>query len=72
MQEQRQERRGLRQQLKKQYGDDADTIDRLAPSLDNPYLHGQSEFADDPTTTNLYLSSLPLDVSGRICVFGSP
>lgn len=59
----RQERRGLREQLKQQYGNDVETIDRLAPSLDNPYLHGTSEFADDPTTTNLYLANMPEDVS---------
>ncbi|KAI6209760.1 hypothetical protein M3Y96_00254900 [Aphelenchoides besseyi] len=62
MQEMRQERRGLRQQLKEKFGDDSETIDRLAPSLDNPYLMGQSEFADDPNTTNLYLSNLPADI----------
>lgn len=58
----RKERRGLREELKKQYGNDVETIDRLAPSLDNPYLHSGSEYADDPNTTNLYLANMPSDV----------
>jgi hypothetical protein len=63
MQEMRQERRGLREELKKQYGDDKEMIDRLAPSLDNPYLQGHGEYSDDLNTTNLYLACLPPDVS---------
>ncbi|KAI6229678.1 hypothetical protein M3Y99_01142800 [Aphelenchoides fujianensis] len=55
MQEMRQERRGLREQLKQKFGDDTEAIDRLAPSLDNPYRLGSGEYADDPHTTNLYL-----------------
>ncbi len=63
LQEARQERRGLREQLKQQLGVDSEAIDRIAPSLDNPYLAGGSgEFENDPSTTNLYLSNLPLDV----------
>ncbi|KAI6192110.1 hypothetical protein M3Y97_00301000 [Aphelenchoides bicaudatus] len=73
MQEMRQERRGLREQLKERYGNDVETIDRLAPSLDNPYLHGTSEFADDPTTTNLYLANMPdaIELEDLYETFGS-
>lgn len=64
MQEIRQERRGLREQLKQKFGGDTQKVDRIAPSLDNPYMFGgNSEFADDPNTSNLYLSNLSPDVS---------
>jgi U2-associated protein SR140 len=58
----RENRRDLREQLKQKYGDDIEAIDRIAPSLDNPYLHGGGEYSDDPTTTNLYLANLPPDI----------
>lgn len=60
----RQERRGLREQLKQKLGD-SDAVDRIAPSLDQPYMFGgaKDEFDDDPNTTNLYLSNLPMSVS---------
>lgn len=34
---------------------DKEPLDRIAPSLDNPYL---GTFDTDPTTTNLFLSNL--------------
>lgn len=60
----RQERRGLREKLQQQLGVPSEAIDRIAPSLDNPYLNPGSEYDDDPNTTNLYICNLPQDVRG--------
>lgn len=54
-QEERAERRKLRQQLQEHLGMEKEPLDRIAPSLDNPYL---GTYDTDPTTTNLFLSNL--------------
>ncbi|VDP41423.1 unnamed protein product [Soboliphyme baturini] len=54
-QEERAERRRLRQQLQDQLGMDKEPLDKIAPSLDNPYL---GTYDLDPNTTNLFLSNL--------------
>lgn len=60
----RQERKGLRQQLVEKLGPNNEAIDRIVPALDNPYLTlGTAEYEDDSSTTNLYVSNLPLDVN---------
>jgi hypothetical protein len=61
LQEARTERRKVRAQLQQQLGVDNDAIDRIAPSLDNPYLGGGA-YDNDPFTTNLFLSNLSPDV----------
>jgi len=62
-QEERTERRKLRQQLKDHLGSDKEPLlDRIAPSLDNPYL---GTFDSDPNTTNIFLSHLSSKVSWR-------
>lgn len=60
----RDQRKGLRQQLEEKLGPNSEVIDRIAPPMDNPFLIGSlSEFDDDPTTTNLYVCNMPIDVS---------
>ncbi|KAH7725317.1 surp module family protein [Aphelenchoides avenae] len=66
MQEMRQERRGLREKLQQQLGVPSEAIDRIAPSLDNPYLNAGSEYDEDPNTTNLYICNLPTDVNSFV------
>ncbi|KAI1708009.1 surp module domain-containing protein [Ditylenchus destructor] len=59
----RDQRKGLRQQLEEKLGPNSEVIDRIAPPLDNPFLIGSlSEFDDDPTTTNLYVCNMPIDI----------
>lgn len=39
-----------------------DELNRIAPSLDQPYGPGSDPYGeDDPTTTNLYVCNLPAD-----------
>lgn len=64
LQEARSERRQVRQQLQEQLGVDNEAIDRIAPSLDNPYLGGA--YDNDPFTTNLFLSNLSPEVSAVV------
>uniref|UniRef100_A0A914WHT5 U2 snRNP-associated SURP motif-containing protein n=1 Tax=Plectus sambesii TaxID=2011161 RepID=A0A914WHT5_9BILA len=61
LQEARSERRQVRQQLQEQLGVDSEAIDRIAPSLDNPYLGGA--YDNDPFTTNLFLSNLSPEIT---------
>ncbi|KAI1696853.1 surp module domain-containing protein [Ditylenchus destructor] len=59
----RDQRKGLRQQLEEKLGPNSEVIDRIAPPMDNPFLIGSlSEFDDDPTTTNLYVCNMPIDI----------
>lgn len=55
VQEEREERRKLRKQLQEQLGMDSEPLDKIAPSLDNPYL---GTYDSDPLTTNLFMSNL--------------
>ncbi len=59
MQEAREERRKIRSQLQETLAD-KEAVDRIAPSLDNPYL---GTYDTDPNTTNLFLSNLSQEVS---------
>ncbi|VDK58539.1 unnamed protein product, partial [Anisakis simplex] len=61
LQEQRQQRRTLRNQME-QMGVEKEALDRIAPLIDNPYLHGTGEYDNDPNTTNIYLSNLSLEI----------
>lgn len=61
MQEEREQRRHLRSQME-QMGMEKEALDRIAPLIDNPYLHGTGEYDNDPNTTNIYLSNLSLEV----------
>ncbi|KHN87272.1 U2 snRNP-associated SURP motif-containing protein [Toxocara canis] len=61
LQEQRQQRRTLRSQME-QMGVEKEALDRIAPLIDNPYLHGSGEYDNDPNTTNIYLSNLALEI----------
>ncbi|VDN36421.1 unnamed protein product [Cylicostephanus goldi] len=62
VQQERDQRKGLRDHLRAELGVDAEALDKIAPALDKPYM-GSGEYDDDPYTTNLYISNLPLDVS---------
>lgn len=61
MQEEREQRRHLRSQME-QMGMEKEALDRIAPLIDNPYLHGTGEYDNDPNTTNIYLSNLSLEI----------
>lgn len=61
MQEEREQRRTLRSQME-MMGVEKEVLDRIAPLIDNPYLHGTGEYDNDPNTTNIYVSNLSLDV----------
>uniref|UniRef100_A0A1I8A1I4 U2 snRNP-associated SURP motif-containing protein n=1 Tax=Steinernema glaseri TaxID=37863 RepID=A0A1I8A1I4_9BILA len=61
LQEAREQRRGLRQQLQQQLGVDDHAINKIVP-LDTYPTGGTGEFDNDPFTTNLYLSNLPLNI----------
>ncbi|VDM98121.1 unnamed protein product, partial [Thelazia callipaeda] len=61
MQEEREQRRHLRSQME-QMGMEKEALDRIAPLIDNPYLHGAGEYDNDPSTTNIYLSNLSLEI----------
>ncbi|KHJ93169.1 hypothetical protein OESDEN_06924 [Oesophagostomum dentatum] len=60
--QERDQRKGLRDHLRAELGVDAEALDKIAPALDKPYM-GSGEYDDDPYTTNLYISNLPLDIS---------
>uniref|UniRef100_A0A183CCC4 U2 snRNP-associated SURP motif-containing protein n=1 Tax=Globodera pallida TaxID=36090 RepID=A0A183CCC4_GLOPA len=64
MQAMRDERKGLRQHLKERLNMPEEELDRIAPSLDQPYGPAGSDpyGEDDPNTTNLYVCNLPADV----------
>ncbi|KAK0404004.1 hypothetical protein QR680_017235 [Steinernema hermaphroditum] len=61
LQEAREHRKGLRQQLQQQLGVDEQAINKMVP-LETFPTGGTGEFDNDPFTTNLYLSNLPLDI----------
>uniref|UniRef100_A0A0N5A952 Surp module n=1 Tax=Syphacia muris TaxID=451379 RepID=A0A0N5A952_9BILA len=61
LQEERQQRRTLRTQME-QMGVEKEALDRIAPLIDNPYLHGTGDYDDDPNTTNIYISNMSLEV----------
>ncbi|KAL3110104.1 hypothetical protein niasHT_015707 [Heterodera trifolii] len=63
MQAMRDERKGLRQHLKERLNMPEEELDRIAPSLDQPYGPSISDpyGEDDPNTTNLYVCNLPAD-----------
>jgi hypothetical protein len=70
MQEMRDERKGLRQQLKERLGVPEEELNRIAPSLDAPYAgsgfpSSNLDFENDPSTTNLYVCNLPADVTPK-------
>ncbi|EYB83500.1 hypothetical protein Y032_0334g2840 [Ancylostoma ceylanicum] len=62
VQQERDQRKGLRDHLRAELGVDAEALDKIAPPLDKPYM-GSGEYDDDPYTTNLYISNLPLDMT---------
>ncbi|KAJ1369008.1 hypothetical protein KIN20_030379 [Parelaphostrongylus tenuis] len=62
VQQERDQRKGLRDHLRAELGVDAEALDKIAPALDKPYM-GSGEYDDDPYTTNLYISNLPLDMT---------
>lgn len=70
MQEEREQRRNLRNQME-QMGMGKETLDRIAPLIDNPYLHGSGEYDSDPNTTNIYVSNLSLEVRVALVFFSS-
>ncbi|ETN86391.1 hypothetical protein NECAME_16378 [Necator americanus] len=62
VQQERDQRKGLRDHLRAELGVDTEALDKIAPALDKPYM-GSGEYDDDPYTTNLYISNLPLDMT---------
>ncbi|XGW15649.1 hypothetical protein V3C99_001247 [Haemonchus contortus] len=62
VQQERDQRKGLRDHLRAELGVDTEALDKIAPPLDKPYM-GSGEYDDDPYTTNLYISNLPLDMT---------
>lgn len=69
-QEARAERRVLREHLKDRLGTEKEVLlDKIAPSLDNPYM---GSYENDPNTTNLFVSSLsPKLTEDELCkMFG--
>lgn len=64
MQEKRQERKDERVKELHQRGVSGEELSRLQTSIINPYLEDNySEFSENLSTTNLYISYLPIDVS---------
>ncbi|TKR80539.1 hypothetical protein L596_014599 [Steinernema carpocapsae] len=61
LQEAREQRKGVRQQLQHQLGVDDTAINRIVPLKTFP-TGGNGEFDHDPFTTNLYLSNLSLNI----------
>ncbi|WKX99351.1 hypothetical protein Q1695_014326 [Nippostrongylus brasiliensis] len=62
VQQERDQRKGLRDHLRAELGVDTEALDKIAPALDKPYM-GSGEYDDDPYTTNLYICNLPLDMT---------
>ena len=49
--------------VQEKLGVNSEALDRIAPSLDNPYLGGpNAEYENDPNTTNLYICNITRDV----------
>uniref|UniRef100_A0A914YEH6 RRM domain-containing protein n=1 Tax=Panagrolaimus superbus TaxID=310955 RepID=A0A914YEH6_9BILA len=64
MQEKRQERKDEREKEMQQRGVSNDELSRLKNSIINPYLDDNySEFSENLSTTNLYISFLPIDTT---------
>ena len=63
----RDERKGLRKELKEKLGVPDEELNRIAPALDSPYMGpgvpANVDFENDPSTTNLYVCNLPPDVN---------
>uniref|UniRef100_A0A8R1DJ94 U2 snRNP-associated SURP motif-containing protein n=1 Tax=Caenorhabditis japonica TaxID=281687 RepID=A0A8R1DJ94_CAEJA len=67
VQEDREKRKDLRHHLEK-VGMDQAVVDRLAPSAERGF-QGNSEFDDDPYTTNIYVSNIPHSVTEEDLLF---
>ncbi|CDW54275.1 U2 snRNP associated SURP motif containing [Trichuris trichiura] len=68
-QEERAERKRLREQLQ-EFGIAKEPLDQIAPPLDNPYMANAYDL--DPTTTNLFLANLSPEINEEEirCLFG--